>query len=211
MKKALILGGGIGGVEAAIAFRKQGFEVELVSERDYLFVYPISIWIPVGTVRSKNVRVPLIRLSKRHGFSVTLDKVVSLSASHRSVTLESAGKRSDFDVLVIALGGGKMKHPGIEHTLTICGAPEQADLIKDRIDALVAQGGGKIAIGFGGNPKDPSAVRGGPAFELMFNLHHRLGKLGVRDRFELTFFAPMAEPGGRMGPKAPQVMAALFE
>ena len=57
-------------------------------------------------------------------------------------------------------------------------------------------------MGFGGNPKDPSAVRGGPAFELMFNVDTLLRRRGVRDRFELTFFAPMASPGERMGKKA---------
>ncbi len=33
---------------------------------------------------------------------------------------------------------------------------------------LVDRGSGKIAVGFGGNPKDSSAVRGGPAFEVLF-------------------------------------------
>jgi sulfide:quinone oxidoreductase len=50
MKKVVILGGGIAGVEAAIFCRKAGFNVELISERDYLFIYPISIWIPVSTL-----------------------------------------------------------------------------------------------------------------------------------------------------------------
>jgi len=29
-----------------------------------------------------------------------------------------------------------------------------------------------------------------------------LKKRGLRDKFELTFFAPMAKPGQKMGPKA---------
>jgi heterodisulfide reductase subunit A-like polyferredoxin len=36
MKKALVLGGGIGGVEADL-LSKSGFRVELVSNRDYFF------------------------------------------------------------------------------------------------------------------------------------------------------------------------------
>ncbi len=35
--------------------------------------------------------------------------------------------------------------------------------IRSRVDQLVQQGHGKIAIGFGGNPKDKSAVHGEPA------------------------------------------------
>ncbi len=53
---------------------------------------------------------------------------------------------------------------------------------------LVDRGFGKIAVGFGGNPKDSSAVRGGPAFEVLFNIHNMLKKRGLRDKFELTFF-----------------------
>ena len=210
-KRALILGGGIGGVEAAIAFRKKGFDVELVSERDFLFVYPIAIWIPIGTERFDKVAVPLARLAARHGFAWTEDRVTAVDASSRTVTLEKAGARTDFDVLVVALGAAKMKAPGAENTLSICGAPQQSLQLKERLDALIQAGGGRVAVGFGGNPKDPSAVRGGPAFEFVFNLHHRLTKLGLRDRFTLTMFAPMAEPGARMGPKAVPMLTGLFE
>ena len=47
MKKFLVLGGGFAGVEVAIKLRKYGYDVTLVSDRDYLFVYPVSIWVPV--------------------------------------------------------------------------------------------------------------------------------------------------------------------
>jgi sulfide:quinone oxidoreductase len=108
------------------------------------------------------------------------------------------------------MGASKVKHEGIENTLSICGAPEQSILLKEKIEALVAKGGGKIAFGFGGNPNDPSGVRGGPGFELFFNLHHHLKKLGIRDKFEMTFFAPMASPGARMGEKALKLMEMMF-
>ena len=48
MKKILILGGGFAGIQTAIELQKKGgFEVTLVSDRDYLYLYPISIWVPV--------------------------------------------------------------------------------------------------------------------------------------------------------------------
>ena len=65
-------------------------------------------------------------------------------------------------------------------------------------------------MGFGGNPKDSSGVRGGPAFEFLLNVHHRLKKLGIRDKFELVFFAPMPQPGIRMGEKAVRAMDKMF-
>ena len=45
-------------------------------------------------------------------------------------------------------------------------------------------------------------MRGGPAFEVMFNVDTLLRRRGLRERFELTFFAPMASPGERMGKRA---------
>ncbi len=41
-------------------------------------------------------------------------------------------------------------------------------------------------------------------------MHHRLKKLGIRDRFELVFFAPMPQPGIRMGEKAVRAMDKMF-
>jgi sulfide:quinone oxidoreductase len=209
-KTVIILGGGLAGIEAAIYYRKQGFEVELISDRPYLFIFPIAIWIPVGTSKFDDVAFPLDKLARRHGFTLTIDRVLSLKAHDHSFILEKGGERKA-DHLVIALGASKMRHEGIEHTLSICGAPEQSVLLKERIDALITKGGGKIAFGFGGNPNDPSGVRGGPGFELFFNLHHHLKKLGIRDKFEMTFFAPMPQPGARMGEKALTLMEMMFK
>lgn len=209
MAKVVILGGGIGGVEAAIQCRKAGLEVELVSDRDYLFIYPISIWIPVSTLPFESAQLSLREVAVAHGFTLTLDRVQSIQAATRSFTLAHGGERQEAQV-ILALGAGKVTHPGLEHTLSICGNPDQSLHLKAKLDALIARGHGAVAFGFGGNPKDSSAVRGGPAFELFFNLHQRLVDLGLRERFDLTFFAPMAEPGARMGKAALRMMGDQF-
>ncbi|MFZ2890203.1 NAD(P)/FAD-dependent oxidoreductase [Sulfuricurvum sp.] len=210
MKNIVIIGGGIAGVEAAIYYRKEGFNVELISEREYLFIYPTAIWIPVGTTSFENVAYPLAKIAKVHGFTLLIDRVTGINARTKTLILEQTGERS-VEYLVIAIGAAKMKHPGLEHTLSICGAPEQSLLLKEKIDALIAKGSGKITFGFGGNPNDQSAMRGGPGFELFFNLHHRLKKLKIRDNYEMTFFAPMPSPGARMGEKALKMMRTLFQ
>ena len=210
MQSVMIIGGGIAGVEAAIYYRKEGFEVELISDRSYVFIYPIAIWVPVKTISFDDVAFSLDKIAERHGFKLTVDEVLSINASEKNITLKERGVR-EADHLVIATGAAKVKHEGLEHTLSICGAPEQSILLKEKIDALIAKGSGKIAFGFGGNPNDPSGVRGGPGFELFFNLHHRLQKLGIRDNYEMTFFAPMAEPGARMGAKALKLMEIMFK
>jgi sulfide:quinone oxidoreductase len=209
MKKVLILGGGFAGVETAIDLQKSKlFDVTLVSDRDFLFVYPISIWIPVHELKYENAQIKLADIQKKHGFKLIIDKVTGINAAQNTVTFES--QSLTYDYLVVAFGSGKMQPKGVEFTTTICGQPQQTQQLLEKLDALVAKGSGKIAIGFGGNPKDKSAVRGGPGFELMFNINHYLKKKGIRNNFELTMFAPMPEPGARMGKNAMKAVYKMF-
>ena len=211
MTKVLVLGGGFAGVEAAIYLRKQELDVTLVSDRDYFYIYPTSIWIPTGEKTREDVSVPLDELAFAHGFKLIVDPVTKLEAKEKKVTLASGRVLDEYNYIVVALGQDKLKHKGIDNTLSICGKPEEATELYERLDALVAKGSGKVAMGFGGNPKDPSAVRGGPAFEVLFNVDTYLKKKGVRDQFELTFFAPMAKPGQKMGEKALTMMDKMFK
>ncbi|MDA8442650.1 MAG: FAD-dependent oxidoreductase [Peptococcaceae bacterium] len=210
MKKVTVLGGGIAGIEAAIMLRQKGFAVTLISPRNYLYIYPISIWIPTGEKSFAQTSMPLGQLAKKHQFKLVIDEVVSIRASEQTVELKAGGSYSDFDYLVLAIGAGKLKPKGAENTLSICGEPEQSLQIKARLDELVQRGSGNIAVGFGGNPKDSSAVRGGPGFEFIFNVHNMLQKRNIRDKFTLTFFAPMVSPGARMGEKAVRSMDIMF-
>jgi len=210
MKTVLIIGGGFAGLEAAIFLRKSNYVVTLVSDRDYFFIYPTSIWIPTREQEFYDVCIDLNALQKVHGFKLIVDALKSIDAKENSYTLNSGTVLKDYDHVILAMGASKMKHNGIENTLSICGAPEQSLKIRDSLEALIEKGSGKICFGFGGNPKDTSAVRGGPAFELMFNVHNLLKNKGIRNNFELTFFAPMPEPGKRMGQKALKMMAVFF-
>jgi len=211
MSRVLVLGGGFAGVEAAIYLRKQQIEVTLVSDRDYFYIYPTSIWIPTGEVTKEDVSVPLDKLAMKHGFQLIVDPVQKVDAKSKEVTLKSGRTLKDFNYVVLALGQDKLVHKGMENTLSICGKPEEAVALYEKLDELVRKGSGKIAMGFGGNPKDTSAVRGGPAFEVLFNVHNYLKKKGVRKDFELTFFAPMEKPGQKMGEKALLMMDKMFK
>ena len=209
MKKVLVLGGGFAGVEASIWLKKAGFDVTLVTDREYMFIYPTSIWVPVHDAEFEDVCIPMKDLQKAHGFYWIQDEVLAINAAEHKVVCKNQ-VLTDYAYLVVAIGAGKMKHPGSEHTLSICGKPEGAIVMRDRIDALVSKGSGKIAMGFGGNPKDSTGVRGGPAFELMFNVHNFLKKKGIRDNYELTFFAPMAKPGAKLGERSLKMMDRIF-
>jgi sulfide:quinone oxidoreductase len=210
MKKVLVLGGGFAGIDAATYLQKKNYDVTLVSDREYFYIYPTSIWVPTRESSFEDVCLDLKELQAAHGFKLIIDKVTSISKADNRVTLASGDILDDYDYLIVAIGASKMKPRGVEHTKSICGEPQQSLEIRDALEKLIQKGSGKIAMGFGGNPKDSSAVRGGPGFELLFNVHNMLKKKGIRDKFELTFFAPMAEPGKRMGPQALKMMDTFF-
>ena len=207
-KNILIVGGGFAGVEAAIALRKKKYKVTLVSNRDYFFIYPISIWIPTGRFPFEKASLKLDKLAKRHGFNLIIDEFTGLNEDKNVAFFKNC--EISYDYLIIATGAWKVNHPGIENTLSICGHPEQATKLKDRFDKVIEKGG-SIAIGFGGNPKDKSAVRGGPAFEILFNMIHELKRRKVQDKIKFTFFAPMAEPGKRMGENGYKMLLKMLK
>jgi sulfide:quinone oxidoreductase len=208
MNKVLVLGGGFAGLEAAIQLSKGGLDVTLVSDRPYLYIYPTSIWVVTGERENAQVILDLGDVARRHGFRFLQGAVQSVDGPRRAAVV--AGQEIAADHLVLAMGGVPLRPKGIEHTHAIGGDPENAVRARAALEALVERGSGRIAMGFGGNPSDPSAVRGGPVFELMFNVDTLLRRRGLRERFELTFFAPMASPGERMGSRAAAAIRAML-
>ena len=203
MEKVLVLGGGIGGVESAIALADKGFNVELISDKPNLWIYPISIWIPTGLIEPQECELPLEQIAKRNNFKFTRARVKKILSKEGKVILETDNGQEErtYDRLVVAIGGVKKKHKGLEYTFSTCGGKEELLQLRERYNSLIERGGGTIAFGFGGHPQDPTGVRGGPVFEVLFNIHYHLKKLGIRDKFRLVFFAPMPKPGKRLGEK----------
>lgn len=52
VRKVLIIGGGIGGLTAAVAFRQQGIEVDIVEQQTSFKVYHVGIIIQANTIRA---------------------------------------------------------------------------------------------------------------------------------------------------------------
>ena len=202
MKKITIIGSGFGGLTAAKTLRKidKYVEITLIAPKAEFFYWPSLIWVPSNKVDESQLRIPLDNFFSRKNIQFIEGEVTGLYDEGRSVLVGE--KIIKNDALIIASGGRFIKKlPGIENSITPCeGLP---GLVKVR-DQLKQMKGGKIAIGFSGNPNEPSAMRGGPMFEFLFGLDTQLRKEKRRDKFEITFFTPAKQPGARLGEKAVQ-------
>jgi sulfide:quinone oxidoreductase len=196
----VILGAGFAALTAVRELRKRAPQarISLVAPKAEFVYLPSLIWIPSGLRRGSDLILPLDRFLNDHRVEFISGRVTGLSDGGRTVLTDNGPVNND--ALIIATGGRFIKKlPGIEHALTLCEGVASAEAIRDRVNAMQS---GRIALGFGGNPNEPSAMRGGPMFELLFGLDTLLRQQGKRDKIELTFFNAAAEPGKRLGEKA---------
>jgi sulfide:quinone oxidoreductase len=163
------------------------------------FVYlPSLIWVPFGLRSGEQLRHDLRPVLKTLNVDYVQARATGLAPDGRTLLTDTGPVEND--ALLIASGGRFIrKLPGIEHTLTLCAGVVAAETIGARLRAMAH---GTIALGFGGNPQEPPAMRGGPMFELLFGLDTWLRQQGRRDAFRLVFFNPAAQPGKRLGDKA---------
>ena len=195
-----VLGTGFAALTAVRRLRALAPDLEInVVGKSAEFVYlPSLIWIPAGMRQASDLVVPLDGFFRKLDVRFHQGPAIGLEDAGRSVVTEN-GRLSN-DGLLIASGGRYIKKlPGIEHAITPCEGPVAAERIRARLKEM---DGGSIAIGFAGNPKEPSAMRGGPMFEFLFGIDRQLRREGCRDRFKITFFSPAARPGARMGERA---------
>ncbi|MBL8308354.1 MAG: FAD-dependent oxidoreductase [Rubrivivax sp.] len=195
-----VLGAGFGALSTVRELRQRdrAARITLVAPRAELHYLPGIIWIPSGLRTRADLVVPLDNFLRRMDVDFHPAEVTGLADGGRTVRT-SLGDVTN-DALVIATGGRFLKKlPGIEHAITPCEGIAAAERIRDRLRDMQ---GGTLAVGFAGNPNEPSAVRGGPMFEFLFGIDEQLRREGRRDRFEIVFFNPSTEPGNRLGPKA---------
>lgn len=204
-----VIGAGFGALSSVREIRQRdaNAEITLIAPRAELHYLPGIIWIPSGLRKREQLIVPLANFFARMKVRHVAAEVTGLREGGRVVETTTGDVGND--ALVIASGGRFIKKlPGIEHAITPCEGITAAEKIRDRLREMQ---GGTIAIGFGGNPNEPSAVRGGPMFEFLFGIDEQLKREGRRDKFDIVFFNPSKEPGARLGPKAVKHLLAQMD
>ncbi|WP_029407383.1 NAD(P)/FAD-dependent oxidoreductase [Thiomicrorhabdus sp. Milos-T2] len=196
-----ILGTGFAALTAIKQTRKAApnSNITVIAPNENFMYYPSLIWIPAGIRNGDDLSINLHNFFNRQKVQFIQASVENITNGGRTVVTSNGEYQNDG--LIIATGGRFIKKlPGIEHAITPCEGIDAANRIKSRLDGMT---GGTIAIGFGGNPKEPSAMRGGPMFEFLFGIDNLLRRQGRRDKFKIVFFNPAPEPGKRLGPKVP--------
>lgn len=209
MKQITIIGAGFAALSAVRKLRQLDAtaEITVIAPRPEMIFLPSLIWIPSGKRRPEDLIVPLERFIRDNRIRFVAGEATGLENSGRTVL--TASDKVDNDGLIIACGGRFIKKlPGIEHAILPCEGIAAAAKIRDRVAALKQ---GNIALGFSGNPNEPSAMRGGPIFEFLLGLDTQLRREGRREQISLTFFNPMPNPGNRLGERAVKRLLAEIE
>ncbi len=200
MPHITVVGAGFGALTAVQKLRKadKDCRIDLVAPKPEFVYFPGTIWIPTGLRKPEDLVINLGNFFRR--MNVTFHAAEATGLKDAGRTLETTAGDITNDGLIIASGGRFIrKLPGIKHAIIPCGGISATVEIRDR---LVSMDGGTLAFGFAGNPKEPSAMRGGPVFEFLFGIDTWLRKQGQRDKFKLVFFSPAPRPGIRLGEKA---------
>ncbi|KAF0167002.1 MAG: Sulfide-quinone reductase [Rhodocyclaceae bacterium] len=195
-----IIGSGFAALTAARRLRRLDAraDITLIAPRPEFIYLPSLIWLPSGKRKPQDLVVSLDKFLREHSIQFLAGEATGIADGGRTV-LTSAGPIKN-DGLIIACGGRFIKKlPGIEHAILPCEGIAPVERLRERLAALQT---GTVALGFAGNPNEPSAMRGGPMFEFLFGIDTQLRREGRRERIKLAFFNPMPNPGNRLGEKA---------
>ncbi|MEN9503298.1 MAG: hypothetical protein RI964_2583 [Pseudomonadota bacterium] len=204
MKQVTIIGAGFAALTAVRELRKQDKTVAItvIAPRAELHYLPSIIWIPSGLRKRSDLVIPLGKFFQRMNVTFHQGNVTGLRDGGRVVEINNGDVNTEVhnDALIIASGGRFIKKlPGIDYVITPCEGIAAAEQIRNRLNNMY---GGTIAVGFAGNPNEPSAMRGGPMFEFLFGIDTLLRQQHRREQFKLVFFSPAERPGNRLGEKA---------
>lgn len=205
-KRILILGGGSGGLVAAVRLRKllgREHTVTLVDRSEYHVFAPSFLWLMLGERRREAIRKPLSAL-RRKGIDFHQADVLKIDPDTQTVTTSNGDLT--YDYLVVALGAETAPEamPGLAQ-----GGHDLYDLEgSERLAESVRQfTGGRIVVLVSRLPfKCPAAP-----YEAALLLESYLADRGLRDKVEVEVHTPEALPMPTAGPAMGHAVASMLE
>jgi NADH dehydrogenase len=101
--RVVILGGGFGGLSAALALKNASVEITLLDRCNYHLFQPLLYQVATGSLSPANIASPLRQiLRRRKNTKVLLAEAVDIDASNRRVILSDGDV--PYDTLIVATG-----------------------------------------------------------------------------------------------------------
>ena len=130
-RRVVIVGGGFGGLQAALGLRRAGVEITLIDRRNFHLFQPLTYQVATGALSPGEVAYPLRAVFKRNrNVRVLLAEVARFDLERRQVLLRSvaglpAPEPVPYDTLIVA-GGSRYSYFG--HDEWSAHAPEVKSL-----------------------------------------------------------------------------------
>jgi NADH:quinone reductase (non-electrogenic) len=101
--RVVIIGGGFGGLHAALALKRAPAQITLVDRRNFHLFQPLLYQVATGGLSPANIAAPLRAvLRKQRNCDIVLDEVVDFDVANRRVKLRNG--QLDYDTLIVAAG-----------------------------------------------------------------------------------------------------------
>jgi len=103
LRRVVILGGGFGGLSAALRLKRAPVDVTLIDRCNYHLFQPLLYQVATGSLSPANISSPLRTILKRHKNSrVLLAEAIGVDVANRRVILSDGAV--EYDTLVVATG-----------------------------------------------------------------------------------------------------------
>ena len=135
MTKVLIAGGGVGGIETALALRalaQERVEITMLAPQRHFSYRPLAVNEPFD--RGRSVQIELAAIAAEQGFEIVRDTLDSVDAEASEVVTQD-GRRLGYDELVLALGAWPLA--AVPGAFTFRG-PRDSARLADELEALPA-------------------------------------------------------------------------
>jgi NADH dehydrogenase len=102
--RVVILGGGFGGLSAALALKREPMEITLIDRRNFHLFQPLLYQVATGSLSPGEIAAPLRSvLRKQKNTEVLLGEAADIDPQHKRLTLKDGGE-FEYDSLIVATG-----------------------------------------------------------------------------------------------------------